>query len=259
MKRLIILTIILILCFSLPLGSKTTPAKQLKANLDKWQTFQWQGIIQVQSSALSMRKDFVLAKTADALRIDILDSGVMGLGATPLVSLYMKDKAVLSAPTIEQLKGIDLNWFLPPGTVTSLVHFTDSLLIMQKEILSKKKVQTGNTEYTFDKKYRLSGIKSPGTGLKAIITYNNSNQPTKIRFEHAGSQVAEMLINERKYNGISIVPLMPDPNSLNLEEMLQGIDLQGITPDSLDLEKLMEGVDPKQLEDLEGLEGLELE
>jgi hypothetical protein len=251
MKRLLIAITILLLCFCLPLTGKVTPAKQLKANLDKWQAFRWQGIIQVQSSALSLRKNFVLAKTEDALRIDVLDSGVMGLGASPLVSLYMQDTAVLSAPTIEQLKGIDLNWFLPPGTVTSLVHFTDSLFVMQKDILAGKKVTTGKTEYTFDKKFRLSGIKSPGTGLKAIITYNNSNQPTKIRFEYSGSQVAEMLINERKYNGISIVPLKPDPNSLNLEEMLQGLDLQGINPDSLDLDKLMEGVDPKLLEGLE--------
>jgi hypothetical protein len=251
MKRLLIAITILLLCFCLPLTGKVTPAKQLKANLDKWQAFRWQGIIQVQSSALSLRKNFVLAKTEDALRIDVLDGGVMGLQAQPLVSLYLKDTAILSAPTVEQLQGIDLNWFLPSGTVQSLVHFTDSLLVLQKDIIARKKVQTGKTEYTFDKKYRLSSIISPATGLKAVIRYNNSGQPTKITIERSGSQVAEMLINEREYTDISIEPLTADPNSLNLGKLLEGLDLESINPDSLDLDKLIEGVDPKLLEGLE--------
>jgi hypothetical protein len=250
MKRLLILASLLLLLLSMPLLGKTSSAKQLAANLDKWKSFRWEGIIQVQSSALSLRKNFVLAKTEDALRLDVLDSGVMGLSAQPIVSLYLKDTAILSAPTIEQLQGIDLNWFLPPGTVSSLVHFTDSLLVLQKDILSKKKVQAGKTEYTFDKNYRLSGINSPATGLNAVIHYNNSGQPTKITIGHSGNQVAEMLVNERRYKDITIIPLSTDPNSLNLEEMLKGLDLQSLNPDSLDVNKLMEGVEPDKLEEL---------
>jgi hypothetical protein len=258
MFSLILLLLSMIIC--LPLWSKTTPAGQLAANLEKWQSFRWEGIVQVQSSALSLRKNFVLAKTADALRLDVLDSGVLGLNAQPLVSLYLGGTAILSAPTVEQLQGIDLNWFLPPGTVQSLVHFTDSLMVLQKDILTYKKAQTGKAEYVFDNKYRLSGINSPATGLNATIHYNNNSQPSKITIERAGSQVAELLINERRYKDISIIPLSAAAaDSLNLDEMLKGLDLQGINPDSLDLEKLKQQLDPETLKKLKELENFDPE
>jgi hypothetical protein len=241
MKRILLLTALFLLVICIPLTAKTSATKQLAANLEKWQSFRCEGIIQVQSDVFALRKNFVLAKNAEAIRLDVLDGGVMGLGAAPLVSLYLKDTAVLSAPTIEQLQGIDLNWFLPAGAVQKLVHFTDSLLVSKKEITSTRKLSQGNTDYTFDRKYRLASIDSKGMGMKAVITYNNSDQPTKINLLYKDGPMAELLINDRTYKDIEIEPLEASPNSLDLEELLEGIN-----PDSLNLEELDDLVIPEE-------------
>ncbi len=227
MKRTVIILMLILVCISVSLNAKTKAEKRLETNLNQWQKFRWEGILQVQSSAFSMRKNFVLAKTGDALRFDILDSGVMGLSAQPLVSIYLKDTAILNAPTIEQLAGLDLNWFLPPGAVKGMVGFADSLLMKQKEILADRKATTAGTSFAFDKQYRLSSFSSPATRMEASIIYNTRNLPTKIQIRFSGSQVAELLINEREYKDVSIEPLEAVSDSLDLMQLLEGIDLEG--------------------------------
>jgi hypothetical protein len=223
MRRLIIITLILLCCLNLTLEAKQNKAKLLQSNLRQWEQFRWDGIIQVQSSLLSLRKNFVLVKDKDELRLDILDSGIMGLQAKPMVTAYLKDKIILEAPTVKQLSNLDLNWFIPAGAVGSLLHFTDSLLVKSREIVADRKAETTGTLFTFDKKYRLSGISNPDLVLQASIIYNNHNQPTKMLIKHAGEEVAEFQINQQTYTGISIEPLLDGTDTIEPDKLEEEI------------------------------------
>ncbi|MBM4399184.1 MAG: hypothetical protein FJ041_02485 [Candidatus Cloacimonetes bacterium] len=231
MRRLLLITLILLAGLNISLLAKSKPAKQLEQNLEQWQEFRWLGIIQVQSSVFSLRKNYVFAKSRDAVRLDVLDSGVMGLQAKPFVTLYLKDSIIFDAPTIKELSGVDLNWFVPKGMIAPLVQFADSLQAKQKEILSTRKVTSARTVFTFDKKFRLSSIVNTAGGFEANIVYNRRSQPTKMLVKYKGEQIAEVLINEREYKDIAIEPLVPSTEGINLEEMLQNIPL-----DELNLE-----------------------
>jgi len=218
MRRLLLPLLILLLSTNTFLFAGKNPATLLQMNTATWEQFRWQGIIQVQSSAFAIRKNFVLSKNKEAMRLDILDSGIMGLAAKPLASIYLKDKIVLDAPTIKQLEGIDPNWFISAKMVESIVHFTDSLQAAQQEIISSRKIKTGNTIFLYDKKYRLSQIKSSEPGFEANVIYNSHNQPTKITVKYAGEPLAELQITERRYDNIEIEPLQPElPDLLELE------------------------------------------
>lgn len=225
MRKLLLLILIILIGMNLSLYAKKRPAKLLQKNLEQWHQFKWQGIIQVQSSAFSMRKNFVLAKDSTSLRLDVLDSGIIGLQAKPFLILYLKDKIVIDAPTIEQLKGLDLNWFVPPGSIEKLMHFADSLQLKQQEIISNRKIITANTIFSFDKKYRLSNIKSTDFNIEANIIYNRRNYPTKLLIKLNGEQMAELQINEREYKDIKIVPLEFNPGAIDYDKILHDIPL----------------------------------
>jgi len=207
MRRLLPIFLIMLLSMNTLLTAKAKPVKLLNKNNSIFEQFRWQGIIQVQSSAFSIRMYYVLAKNKDAIRLDIMDSGIMGLTAEPLVRLYMKENIVLDAPSINQLQGLDPNWFIPPEAVHGLIHMTDSLQTKQAEIIAKHKFTAGNSVFIYDKKYRLSQIKSADFGFEALIIYNRHNQPDKISFKFRGKPIAELQIDKREYENIEIVPL----------------------------------------------------
>jgi hypothetical protein len=207
MRRFMIIMVIMFICMSSILNAKSSPVQNLQKNIKTWEQFRWQGIIQLQSSAFTMRKNFTLNKNRDAIRIDILDSGIMGLNAKPLVSLYLKDSVVLDAPTVKQLEGLDPNWFIPKAALQKFVHFADSLAALQQEILSTHVAKSGSTIFTFDKKYRLISAKNPEVGFETGVIYNRHNQPTKILIKYTGKPLAELQINDREYGNIEIEPL----------------------------------------------------
>ncbi len=214
MKKTIILLTVMLAVISFGLQAKTSKVAKLENNLKQWEQFRWQGIVQVESSAFSLRKNFVLAKNEEALRMDVLDSGVLGLQAKPLVTIYIKDRIELEAPTIKQLAGIDPNWFLPPGALKGMINFTDSLRNRSSEIISKRKLELDAALFTFDKNYRLSNIKSEMTSLELAITYNRRNQPTKVIIKRRDERLAELQINEQKYGKIDIKPLVSEPEAI---------------------------------------------
>jgi hypothetical protein len=273
MRKTIIIILLLSFCLGLSLEAKNSAAKQLQTNLEQWSQFRWEGIIQVQMSAFSARKNFILSKNRDEMRLDVLDSGVMGLQAKPLATIYLKDKILVEAPTIKQLQDVDLNWFVPQGAVSSLVHFADSLLANIQTILKDRKLTTANTAYAFDKKHRLIKITSPELGMKAEIIYNRRNQPTKLLLDHDGDRIVELQINEQKYNKVRVIPLIdpkaipePEPEISEIPQMegrFYTLDLSdpeiAALLDSLDLRDLKLGIilDSLKLSDLK-LEDLNL-
>lgn len=225
MRKLLLITLIMLIGMNLSLFAKAKAVKQLEKNLQLWEQFRWQGILQVQSSAFSIRKNFVLAKNHEAIRLDVLDGGVIGLQAKPIVTLYIKDSIQFEAPTIKELVGVDLNWFVPKPMIQTLLTFSDSLKTKQQEITANKKITTAKTVFSFDKRHRLTTITNKNSGFEATVIYNRKDQPTKIQIKYRGSQAAELLINEREYKDIEIVPLVTDGTGINLEEMLNNIPL----------------------------------
>lgn len=208
MRRIFLLIFIMLGCMGSVLIGKTSPTQKLNDNLISWEQFHWQGIIQVQSSAFTMRKYFVISKNKDAIRLDILDSGIMGLNAKPLVSLYLKDSIVLDAPAVKQLEGMDPNWFIPKATLQRFIHFSDSLFAMQQEIVSSLSAKSGDTVFTFDKKYRLISAKNPAVGFETKIVYNRRNKPDKLIIKYLGKPLAELQITDREYGDIDVEPVI---------------------------------------------------
>ncbi len=214
--------LIILLITLFPAGSiwaRTSPAARLEQNLSQYRCFRWQGILEINQSAFALRKNFVLAKDSSAYRLDILESGIMGLQAKPLLTLYISKHIYLSAPGISQLQGIDPNWFIPPQSLRILFTYLDSLQAGSKEILSKKEYLISSFQFSFDKKYRIAQVIERKSGLEVRIKYNRKNKPDKLTFVLNGTNAVILTIDEIQHEDIMIekpspLSLPPQPDSV---------------------------------------------
>ena len=196
------------------LGAKAHPAQLLEANLNTWEQFRWQGVVQVKHEALTARKFFTLAKNTEALRLDIIDSGVMGLNSMPILSLYIKDKIALEAPTIKQLQGLDPNWYITPDKYKPFFAMSSEFRTNSAEIIANHKLSLKGQTYFFDKKYRLTLIKIPLLKMEAKIEYKKKYQPDKVSLNYEGKEVAIFYIDDISIGNIAIIPL-ETPDTVN--------------------------------------------
>ena len=207
MRKGTLLILIFLIGIGAALQARKTPAELFDANLNQWQSFRFQGIVQVSYTEFAARKYFALAKNKDAIRLDILDNGILGLQAAPLATVYLQDSLYIKAPTIKQLESFNPNWFLDRGTVPMVINIVDSLATHRDEILAKRKVVIGGIVFVFDKKYRISRISSSRFLTEITVTYNRHSEPDVVKIKYSGKAAASFSIDQRDYQNIAIEPL----------------------------------------------------
>lgn len=67
-------------------------------NLNKWENFRIDGIIEMNYQDYSLRKNVAFRKLGDIVRIDIFDTGLMGLHPTPYISIYLDSLLTMRLP-----------------------------------------------------------------------------------------------------------------------------------------------------------------
>jgi hypothetical protein len=207
LRKATILLLLILVCFSNILAAKSKAEKQLQTNITQWAAFQAEGSILVNYPPYAIRKFFVFARDASAARLDILDSGLIGFNPAPMVTLYLQDKIILSAPGIKELQGIDPNWYIPAGTTQKLLALTDSLFAHSAEILAKRQAVINGITLSFDKKYRLSALLYPQYKVSAKVEYTRKNKPSKLSFYYHGKETAILNIDKIRFQDIDISPL----------------------------------------------------
>ena len=66
----------------------------LQQELDKWSNFRMTGMADIQYQAFSLRNPFVIARTEDRFRFDILNTGLFGLGGGVLMAAYVDSEKI---------------------------------------------------------------------------------------------------------------------------------------------------------------------
>ena len=77
---LIVSALLLSSCASIKPADKLS---LLRAELARWQNFSADGIVRVTYAGLTLHKMFVLAKSVDSARLDIVDGGAFGISPSP--------------------------------------------------------------------------------------------------------------------------------------------------------------------------------
>ncbi|MDZ4183116.1 MAG: hypothetical protein U1B83_09585 [Candidatus Cloacimonadaceae bacterium] len=194
---------------------------RLRAEMLRWENFSSEGIVQVSYMGISLRKMFVLSKTRDELRFDVLDGGAMAMQSKPMLSAYMGEYISIQspfAPQLEKLSGAVIKQN-PLGYFASL----DSLInVYSDEIVANRKIDAGSgIEIFFDQNLRVSRVTDTQSKSGVQISYLSNGNPDKLMINLDAKTSMELLFDKIRYGNAEIVPLpRPEPNTI-LQQFLE--------------------------------------
>ena len=227
MKRTFwILLLILALVLTGCAGGKKPMSREakkalLKAELNRWANLQAEGITQISYKGLALRKNFVFSKTPEELRFDVIDGGIFGSGAAPLISLYLGEYLSISSdfqPQLAVMAASMMNKQFSMGTVKSLLSLADGFT---DEIIDTGKISRSGFEVNFTPKMQLESLKESKNNLSANFSYTKKGEPDSIIFKFKSASI-ELLFDKVKYGNATVTPL-PEMNvGQGVIDLLQG-------------------------------------
>lgn len=220
MKRwLFLLVLLAVLLISACTKNKAMPLEpdlrreMLKQELLKWENFSAEGVANLNYMGLTLRKMFVLSKTKDELRFDVIDGGIMGAGASPLISVYLGEYFSLRSDFMPQLS-LMARAMLDPRISMAPLKDIDALVESYADsILATGKLTREGVEISFSPQMRIQRIYDPRSKAEAVFSYTSKGQPDKliVKMSSAG---AELLIDKVEYGKASVEPLPRQETSI---------------------------------------------
>ncbi|NLN84589.1 MAG: hypothetical protein GX135_00610 [Candidatus Cloacimonetes bacterium] len=230
MKRLFLgLTLVLaILTSSCATIKPVDRMELLRMELSRWQDFRADGVVNVNYTGLTMRKMFVLNKTRDEARLDILDGGAFGISPSPLISIYLADYLAVDSPLVPQLQALAQIGFGSGGGYLSVLNDVDDLVEKYGSlILEDNTLDLSGTSLLFSPAMKLLKIMNPDSGVSVDFNYTSKGDPDKVVLSLGKSGSMELLVDSIKYGGTEVTPL-PRP-----QENSGGFEIPGFLKDLL--------------------------
>ncbi len=196
----------------------------LRGELSKWENFSSDGVIQVNYMGLSMRKMFVLSKTREEARLDVLDGGAFGISPTPLVSVYMGDYVAIQAPMMPKLEAMSQS-IRDNDLSLRLLSDPDSLISMYGDtVIATHKLTLDNSELSFTDKMQLDKVIDLKSGSEMRISYTSKGDPDKVTITIDSATSLELLIDKTSYGKAEVISLPPNVLSPLMEQLKEVMD-----------------------------------
>ena len=200
----------------------------LRAEMLKWENLQGEGVANLNYMGLTLRRMFVFAKTKDEMRFDVIDGGVLGAGASPLISLYMGEYVSLRSDYFPQLEMMAKTALDPRLSMAPIRDINALVEAHADSILATGKLVYEGVEIGFDPQFRLQRVYDPRSQSEALFTYNSKGQPDKLSFS-LNNASAELLFDRVEYGTAAIEALPPQEGSI-LDQFLEPETFDEIAP-----------------------------
>ena len=181
---IILLVMLLYLC-----GCATVPRVQerqekitlLEHELERWSNFRLTGMSDIQYLAFSQRGQFILARSGNRMRFDILGGGLLGLGG-PLVAAYVNDREVQyrlpgnSSITTRVLENEERAFF---DILTG--NLTEMIFSQIDNIIETGKCEIKGFEIAFTPLMQIKEIRNRYQEIAVVFNYDRQDRLTEIR------------------------------------------------------------------------------
>ncbi|HOH98401.1 MAG TPA: hypothetical protein PL188_08880 [Candidatus Cloacimonadota bacterium] len=231
MKRYLIgLGLILALVLSACTGiRKPNDRQRLHSELMKWESLQGQGIIEINAMGLALRKPFVLAKNQDQLRLDVIDGGIFGATASPLISIYAGDYFALQAPVMPALEALNFGNAIPMGSIKTFSSADSLISRFGDDIIRSKAVVYDSLKVSFSKAYQLISVKDARSNLELAVGYTKTGTLDNINVKAGKDMAIKMYFDTVSYTPPEITPLpRKAAGTKDIFELLEGSGMMKI-------------------------------
>jgi len=198
---LYILILTLSSCVLIPQPGRAAKEKLLIEHLQGWNEFQLEGIVEANYNSFSFRKNIMIRKNNDAFRLDVFDSGFMGLNPTPFLSIYMDSTLVIRPPFSKEVLSAEEAGFKELDSTTFLFNLND--IINNKQIIiSQQILEFPEYKIHFTDKMQIDKIIMKHKPLEILFSY--INELNQISILNDDKQVANIQIDKIEYKNIEI-------------------------------------------------------
>jgi len=216
-RSILLIPLMLILLLSACSVNKADrDALKLRTEMAKWNSFRLDGVVEVNFQGYSLRKFFVAQKNLDVIRLDVLDGGIAGMSAEPLLSFYKGDYLALRSPMMPQLEFLNLDKYFPQDAFRTFSNLDSLAAEHQEEILSTHSLSLNSIRMDFTPGYSIKSITDLKSGAKADFIYTSRGQIDKLELKVDEDASLILLIDDASFKPQVITPLERSANTIDL-------------------------------------------
>ena len=179
-------------------------------NLDSqskmFDTFKMNGIIEYNYKQFSFRKNISLRKKDDSFRLDVFDSGLLGMSPSPFLSVYAdtffvyrmsSDEVVLNA---EDKKNVEL-------VVTTLRTIGTAIRNHKAELLKDRQVKINDISISMSRYGLIDVISVPLQCSKVKFMYSDSGLLSELIVNQGNKDVINIKIDKISTTKVKVLPI----------------------------------------------------
>ena len=205
------LTIVLLTVVSCASMQPVDKTQLLRTEWDRWQNFEAQGVVQLTNSGLTMRRMFVLSKTPEAMRFDILSGGVLAANPKPLISVYYGDYLAIQCPQFPKIEILAQMPIFPEKLPIYDIDRDSLFTVFADSIINHQELNLEGLQLKFNSAMQLERIIEPKSGMEININRNSQGDPDKVKLAISENTYLLLLIDSISYGNAQIEPLPPNP------------------------------------------------
>jgi len=205
------LTIVLLTVVSCASMQPVDKTQLLRTEWDRWQNFEAQGVVQLTNSGLTMRRMFVLSKTPEAMRFDILSGGVLAANPKPLISVYYGDYLAIQCPQFPKIEILAQMPIFPEKLPIYDIDRDSLFTVFADSIINHQELNLEGLQLKFNSTMQLERIIEPKSGMEININRNSQGDPDKVKLAISENTYIVLLIDSISYGNAHIEPLPPNP------------------------------------------------
>lgn len=205
------LTIVLLTVVSCASMQPVDKTQLLRTEWDRWQNFEAQGVVQLTNSGLTMRRMFVLSKTPEAMRFDILSGGVLAANPKPLISVYYGDYLAIQCPQFPKIEILAQMPIFPEKLPIYDIDRDSLFTVFADSIINHQELNLEGLQLKFNSTMQLERIIEPKSGMEININRNSQGDPDKVKLTISENTYLLLLIDSISYGNAHIEPLPPNP------------------------------------------------
>ena len=205
------LTIVLLTVVSCASMQPVDKTQLLRTEWERWQNFEAQGVVQLTNSGLTMRRMFVLSKTPEAMRFDILSGGVLAANPKPLISVYYGDYLAIQCPQFPKIEILAQMPIFPEKLPIYDIDRDSLFTVFADSIINHQELNLEGLQLKFNSTMQLERIIEPKSGMEININRNSQGDPDKVKLTISENTYIVLLIDSISYGNAQIEPLPPNP------------------------------------------------